>query len=220
MTGRTFGTEWLADRLTRGYARLLDENGVVDETVYRTHGEAHRVYWIDADRWPMGGQYTPFGTIVLNADRLDGLATETVDYVFLHEIGHGQRSPIGTVFAYVIRTVVTLAAVLGLPVLGRRWGRSVGRESSIAEAIRSSSRLTVEGLGLVAGVGIVSWLDEGSAEVFAVSKLGVQSYRRRRREFIDGAEVGFAFRSLRRLVYPPPRLVIAAAEYLNGKRAQ
>ncbi|UWG48345.1 Zn-dependent protease with chaperone function [Halanaeroarchaeum sp. HSR-CO] len=220
MTGRTFGTGWLADRLTRWYARLLDENGVVDETVYRTHGEEHRVYWVDADRWPMGGQYTPFGTVVLNADRLDDLSTEAVDYVFLHEIGHGQRSAISTVFVYAVRTVVTLAAVLGLPLLGRRWVRSVGRASSSAEAIRSSSRLSIRGLGLVAGVGFVSWLDEGAAEVFALSKLGVTSYRRRRREFIDGADVGVAFRSLRRLVYPPPRLVVAVAEYLNRKRAQ
>lgn len=214
------GGEWLADRLTRGYARLLDEDGVVDETVYGTHGETHRVYWIDADRWPIGGQYTPFGTVVLNANRLDGLSAETVDYVFLHEIGHGKRPLVATVFAYVVRIALTLVAVLGLPVLGRQWLRSVSTASSSAEAIGSSSRLSVGGLGLIAGVVIVSWLDEGSAEVFAVSKLGAESYRRRRQAFVDGADAGFVFRGLRRLVYPPPRLVIAVAEYLNRKRAQ
>lgn len=214
------GGEWLADRLTRGYARLLDSDGVVDETVYRARGEAHRVYWVDAARWPIGGQYTPFGTLVLNANRLDGLSPESVDYVFLHEVGHGQRPLVGTVAAYVVRIVVTLSALLGVPWLGRRWFRAVSTTSSPAAAVEASKRFSVGGLVLLTGLVVVSWVDEGAAELFAVSKLGAESYRPRREEFVDGADDGVVVRSLRRLLYPPPRLVIAVADRSDGKRGQ
>lgn len=213
-----FGSAWLADRLTRGYARLLDGDGVVGETVYRTHGETHRVYWIDAERWPIGGQYTPFGTVVLNEHRLGHLSEEAVDYVFLHEVGHGRRSNVATVSVYAVRSVVTLAAVLGLPWVVSRWVRSVVADSPPTGS--DPSWRSVGSLGLIAAVVLVSWLDEGAAEMFAVSKLGAKSYRRRRDEFLDGAEGGLVLRSIRRLIYPHPRLVIAADEYLGRNRME
>lgn len=206
---------WLVDRLTHAYARLLDSDGVIDVTEHRSDGEAHRVYWVAARRWPAAGQFTPVGTIILNEDRLADLPDGTVDYVFLHEVGHARLPGIVTLVLYAVRLLLTVAVVLGLfwLILGVTMVESPGI------AIGGSVELSpwpwiVTFLSLVGLVG-VSWIHEGHADLFVVSKIGGGSYLRWHDEVAQNSGAGGLYRVFRRFFYPSPRLVIWVADLLE-----
>ena len=208
---------WVAKWLTRGYARTMDLSGVSREEVYRAEEEERKVFWVDTDDLSMAGQCTPFGTILLNEDRLGDVPDEVVDYVFLHEVGH-TKPPAFLVFgSYVIRLPLMLFAIFGIPVLFFRGVAFALSVPPLNQFITLSVAFALVVLLILAPVVIVSWLDEGYAELFALSKLGEETYLRRHNQMEEHSERGVFSRVLRGFLYPRPAQVIRFSNWLDGR---
>lgn len=205
----------LSRRLTRLYARTITLSGVVKEEIYQSHGEERRVFWIDAEKWPMGGQYTPFGTILLNESRLSDFSEEVVDYVFLHEVGHGKPPTIVNIGSFAIRVPLMMIAVVGLPTLFLRWLVLLVFNLSMNRLIGFSMVFLSSVLLILGPLILISWIDEGYAELFALSKIGKDAYRRCSREIRDKSEAGPIAKVFRRILYPYPGIVSRVADRVN-----
>lgn len=188
------------------YARWV-LGGSARRDVY-TYGEFDReVVWVDSDRWGFAGQNL-FGTIFLNEQVLQKGSNDLADYVFLHEVGHGQFHFIPRTILLLLRFVFTGIALLGVPTLLVQSLVFLSISPSIATAgiMLLGTILTL--LLVLIPLVIVSWVDEGWAEVFAVSQIGVSQYRDCIEEMRELSDKGRFKRVLRRLIYPPPSLVI------------
>lgn len=201
--------------LTRGYARTLDFEGVTEEATYRVGSIERKVYWVNAEDWKLAGQYTPFGTILLNKTKLEGVSQEVKDYVFLHEVGHASLPRPLSLLSLSVRLPVTALAVLGIPFLMFRWLASVVLNPTPRYAILSFVGYLILCLLILVLFTGPSWLEEGHAELYAVDRVGKETYRRCHKEVRQRSERGLFRRVLHRLVYPPPRLVLWAHERLT-----
>jgi hypothetical protein len=207
--------DWTAKWLTRGYVRTLDFSGVSQEERYQAHGEEQKVFWVEADDWPMAGQCTPFGTIVLNESKLGDAPEEVVDYVFLHEVGHSELSSILSLGSFVTRTPLMFLALLGIPLLVVRWLVFAASGPHFTQLATYSVASLMVALLILIPLIVISWLDEGYAELFVVSKIEGKAYRRcleKKSEHSDGSIIGRVLSFL----YPPPSLVIWVANHRNG----
>lgn len=201
---------WAAKWLTRGYARTLDFGGVSREDLYQTHGEERKVFWVDADDWPIGGQCTPFGTILLNESKLKDAPDEVVDYVFLHEVGHSKLPSILSLGGLVVRIPLMFFAILGIPFLVVRWLVFVNSGPDLTQLTMFSLASLLVALLILLPLIVISWLDEGYAELFVVSKIGETAYRRsleKKNEHSEGSIIGRVLS----ILYPPPSLVVWTA---------
>lgn len=77
--------------LTRQYGRTRGE--IVDESEYSVCGVSRTVFWFDQNS-RRAGDFSPFGTILMNRHLPEGIPEEFRDYVFLHEVGHGKVNPV------------------------------------------------------------------------------------------------------------------------------
>jgi len=201
--------------LTRAYARTIDFNGVNREEAYQAHGEERTVFWIDADDWSAAGQCTPFGTILLNEDRLSEVPESVQDYVFLHEVGHTKPPALLNLMSIVLRIPLVLLAIFGTPVLIGRWVGVVLSTPSFGHFMAFTVATVIAILLITIPVIAIWWLDEGYAELFAVSKLGTSTYQRRHEEMSKHADRTITNRLTRWLLYPNPKYVIWIAERLE-----
>jgi hypothetical protein len=202
---------WLSKWLTRVYARTIDLSGVAKEETYRAHGEERRVFWVDADGWPVAGQLTLFGTVLLNESRLDDVPKEVVDYTFLHEIGHSKLPTILSIGSVLARIPLSFVAIFGIPALIVQWlvflfsGPTIGQFTTLSVAY-----LLVALLILVPLVAI--WrLDEGYAEFYVVSKVGEETYLRYFEKMEANSDRGVFARIFRKIFYPSPKHVLWVA---------
>jgi Zn-dependent protease with chaperone function len=207
---------WLAKWLTRLYARTITFSGVTEEETYQSHGEEHRVFWIDAEKWPMGGQYTPFETILLNKSTLNDVSEEVADYVFLHEVGHSKPPTIVNLGSFVVRLPLMMLAIFGLPTLILRWLIFAFSSPPTNRLIGFSLAFLFVALLILVPLILISWLDEGHAELFAVSKIGEKTYRRCLEEIRENSDGGRIRQVFRRIFYPYPSIVIRVANRLDS----
>ncbi len=205
----------LAKWLTRVYARTIDLSGVNREEVYQAHGEERTVFWIDTEDWSAAGQCTPFGTILLNEDRLSEVPDSVQDYVFLHEVGHTKPPAFLSLISIVLRIPLALIALFGVPVLIGRWLGMVLSTPSFGQFTTFTVATAITILLITLPVIAIWWLDEGYAELFAVSKLGTSAYQHRHEEMSKHAEKTIVNRFIRRLLYPSPKFVVWIAECLD-----
>lgn len=175
-----------------------------------------RVIWVDSDRWPLAGQYL-FGTILFNEPQLEEMPSDVVDYVFLHEVGHGQLPSLVRPLFSLLRYLLMLTAVFTLPPLIGLLALAF-----ITSPLPELDPLVAVYLTSVAMVLVplvtISWLDEGYAEAYTVSQLVGEEYLRRTRVISRRSESGQIKQILHRLIYPPPRLVVWVIEYLSKIR--
>lgn len=205
----------LAKWLTRGYARTIDLSGVSREEIYQAHDEERKVFWIDAENWSAAGQCTPFGTILLNEDRLNEVPANVRDYVFLHEVGYAKLPSILSLASIIVRVPLVLLAAFSVPVL-------IGRLVTFALSIPNLGQLVTFAMAtlttillIVIPVIAIWWLDEGYAELFTVSKIGVNAYQRRHEKMNEHSDRGIVGRFLRLLLYPNPELIVWIAKQLD-----
>lgn len=192
------------ERLWKIYARVIwGDWGEVGS--YSAQGFSHPVIWVQSSKW-MAGQYM-LGGIFLNKMRLRDSSKNLLDYVFLHEYGHGQPPflfRILSVTAQLILLPLTLAVAIALPAVWLMGAVQLGPSLSLVPF----SMGTVLGLAIVLiPLMTVRWLDEGYAEVFAASELGVDNYRDARREMREISNPSILKLVLLFVLYPPTRLV-------------
>lgn len=208
--------DWLATWLTRGYARTVDLSGVSDEEIYRAQGEERKVFWVNTDNWPMAGQCTPFGTILLNEDRLTEVPDDVVDYVFLHEIGHSEAPTLLSLGGLVIRPPLFFLALLGIPMLAIYWLAFAASGPTLEQLLTFSAAYALVALFLIVPLVVIWRLDEGYAELFVVSKIGADEYLRRHEQMNEHSDRGLFGRVFRWLFYPRPNHVVRVANRLEG----
>lgn len=200
---------------TRLYARTLDLSGITREERFSAHGEEEWVFWINTDNWRMAGQCTPFGTILLNESRLKNASDEVVDYVFLHEVGHTKLPTVLSLGSLLIRIPLLFFALFGLPALTVQWVIFASSGPTFNQLIMFSGATVLVAMLILVPLVVISWLDEGFAELFVVSKIGETSYQNRIDQLRKQSESGVFIRFLRRFLYPPPNLVVWVGNHLD-----
>lgn len=193
-------------RLATIYARWV-LGGSARTEVYEYGSFQRRIIWVDSDQWPMAGQNL-FGTIFLNESKLRDCSDDVNDYTFLHEVGHSQFHAIFSVFVFVLRFALMVVALLALPALAVGLLVLLIQASSLAAAAVIFVVVAFLMLLVLIPLVVVSWFDEGHAELFAVSKLGTQQYLECIEEIRSQSDSGRLKRAVFRIMYPPPRLVV------------
>jgi len=201
-------TEWLSIVFTRIYARLIDRGGVTNEEFYQAHGEKKRVFWVNGKNWPMAGQYTLFGTILLNETKLDNVSENIVDYVFLHEIGHSKAPTLLGVTSVLLRVPLLLFAVIGIPVLIGQWLIFLFSIPGLNSLMIKSLAYFILVLILVGPLVIIWRLDEGHAEFWVISKVGEDIYRNFHEEIKENRNKGYIMKIFHKVFYPKPNQII------------
>lgn len=196
---------------TRIYARSL--GGMIGHEWFEIDGVEGRVCYVDSDRWHAAGQGLPTLSIILNEAKLKDKPNRVREYVFLHESGHKRWPfPVQLLFflAQFLLALAIISVTMALPqlIVNLWWGAT-------------PNSLVVSFLGTILGVALmvaiplsVTWIDEGSAELFTISKLGIENYREVREEFAGNHERGIAARVWGRVAYPPESLLLWIAERL------
>ncbi|SFF83723.1 hypothetical protein SAMN04488063_0473 [Halopelagius inordinatus] len=205
----------LAKWFTRLYARTINFSGVSREELYQAHGEKRTVFWIDAEDWSAAGQCTPFGTILLNENRLSEAPENVRDYVFLHEVGHTKPPALLSLASIVLRVPLVLLAGFGVPVLIGRWLGVALSFPTLGQFTTFTAVTLTTTLLITLPVIAIWWLDEGYAELFAVSKIGAMDYQRRHEEMLEHADRNLLSCAVRWLLYPNPKFVVWLAEKLD-----
>ena len=198
--------------LTRGYARLTC-GGVCETEKYTSRGIDEQVYWVETDGW-MSGQYTPFGTILLNKYRFRERSDDLNEYVFLHEIGHSRMPMVPSVLLGIIR-ILAAPFLLAVPLLPIVYIPMV-QAAPVTQFPELGIAFLLSGLTLLLPYVVASWIDEGYAEYFALSTVGVEEYLRCHKELHESRECGLLKRIWIRLTYPHPRLVHWVASRLQS----
>jgi hypothetical protein len=192
--------------LTRLYAKL-SRGGVTDTSEHSAGGISRTVYWFHEDSKRMG-DYSPLGTLLLNEQAKEDFSEDVVDYAFLHEVGHDQmRFIVRTLFwaIYLTSGLSFIGAVISLP-------------RTLIIAVEYSPSLTwlpiyiAMMLGLTFAVGlpfvVISWIDETLAELFAISKLGIERYESVLEEIKSESEASLMRKIRFYIRYPPDPLIL------------
>lgn len=191
--------------LTHLYA-LLKAGGVVNKSDYSCNGIEETVYWVDSKNWSMKGQCTVFNTIILNKNKI-ALSDDTVDSVFLHEVGH-KRSPLVLILTtWIVRAPLFLLGLLSIPYSLV----SIGMFATTEPSLHSTMIFTLAHASVVAifviPFTVLSWLDEGYAEVFAIRRMETNRYKEARDFLNRNSERSLFWKILRPFMYPPKRLI-------------
>ncbi|WP_049972506.1 hypothetical protein [Haladaptatus cibarius] len=197
--------------LTGIYARLL-LGGIKKTEKYQTKGIERIVYWVDTDGW-MAGQYTPWGTIILNKNKLRERPDDLEEFTFLHEVGHSQMH----LLPRILLIPLLLSSALGLfslPFLLISMLSSALSAPTSQQPYYAMAFLIVSALVVLYYV-IVTWIDEGYAELFVLSKIGAVNYQECHRKAHESSHSGLLKRIRICLTYPHPKLVVWAGEKLG-----
>ena len=188
------------------YARWV-LGGSVRREIYECGDFQRQVIWVDSDRWPMAGQNL-FGTIFLNESILRDRSDDVNDYIFLHEVGHSQFHVIFSVIVFVLRFALMGVAVFSLPALAVSLLVLLVQAPDLTTAAVAVVVIVFLMLLVLGPLIAVSWFDEGSAELFAVSRIGILQYQKCIKEKRNQSDSGRLKRAVFRLMYPPPKLVV------------
>jgi fatty acid desaturase len=158
------------------------------------------------------GDYSPLGTLLLNEQAKEDFSGDVIDYLFLHEVGHDRMGFIGrSLFwaMYLTSGLSFIGAVIALP---RTLLMAVEYAPSLAWLPIYIA--VVFGLTLVLGLPFVavSWIDETLAELFAISKLGVDKYSAIRKETKSESDASWLRRIRIRIQYPPDSVILWIAQ--------
>jgi len=173
-------------------------------------GDSGQVYWIPDNIMRSQGRATVFGTIRLNENLTERFPQDVVEYVFLHERGHSNRSFARLVWFILGTTLTLLIAMLsGLFVF--------------IFSLFAVENLTLQVVGLI-GISvclliIFSWLhcrikfnEELRAEKYALNYLGEEEFRQRSETAEEIVKRSWWNQLRRRLLYPSVETVISEHE--------
>jgi hypothetical protein len=165
------------------------------------------VYWFHDESKRMG-DYSPFGTLLINEQAKEDFSEDVVDYVFLHEVGHDQMGFIGrTLFwaFYLTFGLLLLAGIIALP-------RTLVVAFQFAPSTVMIPAYLVAGIGITAAAMLpfaaVCWIDETLAELFAISKIGRSQYRSVLNEVKEESDARLLRKIRLRIQYPPESLIL------------
>lgn len=192
--------------LTRLYAKLC-RGGVTGTSQYSVSGISRTVYWFREDSKRMG-DYTPLGTLLLNEQAKEDFSEDVIDYLFLHEVGHDQMGFIGRSLFWAIYLTSGLSFIGAVIALPQTLMMAV--EYAPSPIWLPIYIAVVLGLTLAFGLPFVavSWIDETLAELFAISKIGVDNYRSIREETKSGSDASLIRKARIRIQYPPDSLIL------------
>lgn len=192
--------------LTRLYAKLC-RGGVTGTSQYSVSGISRTVYWFREDSKRMG-DYTPLGTLLLNEQAKEDFSEDVIDYLFLHEVGHDQMGFIGRSLFWAIYLTSGLSFIGAVIALPQTLMMAV--EYAPSPIWLPIYIAVVLGLTLAFGLPFVavSWIDETLAELFAISKIGVDNYRSIREETKSGSDASPIRKARIRIQYPPDSLIL------------
>lgn len=197
----------LKKRLTCLYAKTGRYGKIEEVSEYSAAGISMDVYWYDSDS-TRAGHCTPLRTILMNKQPFTELSQKARDYVFLHEAGHAKMPVPLTIIMYILLIPAIIFAFLS----------PIAALLQLSITWLSTNSLMLTSITLLAGVfviavftglfSLVSWFSEGYAELFALNKLGRSEYLEISEELKEYADRGLIRRTLHRIQYPPPRLVV------------
>lgn len=130
-----------------------------------------------------------------------------LEYVFLHEVGHDQAHPLfrGILLClYLITGLTALVSVIAVPTA---FASELIQVSSIESVVVLLVVYLLLGMIGILPFIILSWIDEGYAELFAISKIGLQQYTDVVEELTSNSSNGVLRRIRYRIQYPPKVLV-------------
>jgi hypothetical protein len=192
--------------LTRLYGKL-SRGGITDISQHSAAGVSRTVYWFREDSRRMG-DYSPLGTLLLNERAKEDFSEDVIDYIFLHEVGHDQLGFLGrSLFwaIYLTSGLSFISAVIALP-------RTLMMAVEYAPSLIWLPIYIAVVLGLTLAVGLpfvaVSWIDETLAELFAISKIGVDNYRSIREETKAEYDANLIRKARIRIQYPPDSVIL------------
>ncbi|MFB6200370.1 MAG: hypothetical protein ABEJ83_05790 [Candidatus Nanohaloarchaea archaeon] len=208
---------YLADKITRGYVWFA-RGGVVEIEEYTVEGETRRVYWFDDDSTSMLGQCSPVNTITMNKTS-EKYSEKFRDYIFLHELGH---TSMNTLFQIVFTPLLIgsmIAALFSLvyPLLWFFWAY-VATEALVYSLLLSVLAFLVVTFPMVLIFSSLSFIDEGYAEIYALRRIGKESYLECQEERKEKSETGKITKLSRKFRYPPTWLVIKVDNHLKKLR--
>lgn len=196
--------------LTRRYARL--RGGVVDQSEYSACGVSRTVFWYDQES-RRGGDFSPFGTILMNRHLPEGIPEEFRDYVFLHEVGHGEVHPVLRLLylpCVLGAFTVALAGVVALPI--NLVNAILWASNPVSMILFLGIAVGVSALAILPLVGLL-WLDEGYAELHAITHLGIERYSEICSKIRENRNPSRLRRIRYHLQYPPVWLVLKVARW-------
>jgi len=192
--------------LTRIYSRL-GFGKIEDIESHSAHGLTATVYWFESDSKNLG-HCTPFNTILMNKKLLRELSEDVSNYVFLHELGHTQPHFLLRIFFYVLMVPIGLFALVSpFVAIGQTVGTLIRTGSLYPTAINLVAGITVFLIAVIP-FAVLSWIDEGYAELFYLNRAGEQEYIRVSEEISETADKSRIRSIFHKLRYLPPRLVI------------
>jgi len=196
--------------LTRLYAKLC-RGGITGTTQHSAGGISRTVYWFKQDSKRMG-DYSPLGTLLLNEQAKEDFSRDVIDYLFLHEVGHDQMGFIGRSLFWAIYLTSGLSFIGAVIALPQTLLMAVEYAPSLAWLPLYIAVVLV--LTLVVGLPFVavSWIDETLAELFAISKIGVDKYSTIREETKSESDVSWLRRIRIRIQYPPDSVILWIAQ--------
>jgi len=191
--------------LTRLYAK--NRGGVTDTGEYSASGISRTVYWFHDESKRMG-DYSPLGTLLMNEQAKEDFSEDVVDYVFLHQVGHDQMGFIGWSLFWAIYLTSGLSFIGAVSALPQTLMMTV--EYAPSPIWLPIYIAVVLGLTLAFGLPFVavSWIDETLAELFAISKIGVDNYRSIREETKSGPDASLIRKARIRIQYLPDSLIL------------
>jgi 4-amino-4-deoxy-L-arabinose transferase-like glycosyltransferase len=173
-------------------------------------GVSEQVYWIPANIMRSLGRATVFGTIRLNENLTERFPQDVVEYVFLHERGHSNRSFARLVWFLLGVILTLLSAMLS--------GIFLVIFSLFAVRNLTSEVVILLGLSVCLLI-IFSWLhcrirfnEELRAEKYALNHIGENEFRQRNETIEEIINRSWWNQLRRRLFYTSVETVISEHE--------
>lgn len=160
---------------------------IIREEEYSVENIHKTVHWIDSSKSPFYGEYTLFGKILLNENRLSQVSKNGINCVFLHEVGHSRPHHLVSLCLVSLRIILVPIIIIGL--------------------------LPIPAVILIIAFMLIWWIDEGFAELFAIKTLGEEKYLAARDELDDQRNLGKISRLIIRIVYPTNKWVFKYAKW-------
>lgn len=177
-------------------------------------GVSEQVYWIPADIMRVPAKATVFNTIRLNENLTERFPKDVVEYIFLHERGHTDRSLMDLSW-FLLGTTSTFVAA-GLSVIFVIVFGLFAATNPIPQVVGllflSLCLLTAFSWSFCR----VRFKEELRAEQYALNQLGKDEFRRRSEMYEEIVDRSWYGRLKRRLFYPSVDTVISKHE--DGQR--
>ena len=196
--------------LTRQYGRM--RGGIVDKTEYSASGITRTVFWYDQET-RRAGNFSPFGTILMNRHLPKGIPEAFRDYIFLHEVGHDDLNPVLRLLYWPVILFAFSLALAGVIVFPAQLIRATQWASDpVSLLLFLGTAVLVSAVACIPFIAL-SWTDEAYAELYAISHLGQDRYDEIRTHIRETRSPS-TLRKLRHYIqYPPKSVVLWIAEW-------